>query len=123
MRCSAIGLYLLCAASGLFLAACDRDHDAPVKTSATTRPREVLKAKLTLDWKPEPEFGGFYAAQQIKAFEQNGLDIEIKPAGPGAPSWQLVATGRTEFATTAADQVLVARSQGADVVAIFATYQ
>ena len=90
----------------------------------TTAPTSApVKVRLTLDWKPEPEFGGFYAAQQNGAFTKRNLEVDIKPAGPGAPTWQLVATGRTDFATTAADQVLIARSQGADVVAIFAVYQ
>jgi NitT/TauT family transport system substrate-binding protein len=79
--------------------------------------------QLTLDWKPEPEFGGFYAAKQSGAFAKHGLDVNIKSAGAGAPTWQLVATGQTDFATTAADQVLIARARGADVVALFAVYQ
>jgi NitT/TauT family transport system substrate-binding protein len=81
------------------------------------------KVRLTLDWKPEPEFGGFYEAGEQGAFAKQGLDVELRTAGPGAPTWQLVASGQTEFATTAADQVLVAREQGADVVALFAVYQ
>jgi NitT/TauT family transport system substrate-binding protein len=81
------------------------------------------KVRLTLDWKPEPEFGGFYAAGQSGDFAKHNLDVTLKSAGEGAPTWQLVATGMTEFATTAADQVLIARSQGADVVALFAVYQ
>src|SRR4051812_4865852 len=92
-------------------------------SAASSGSSEPAKVRLTLDWKPEPEFGGFYAAKHSGAFERNKLDVDIKPAGPGAPTWQLVAQGRTEFATTAADQVLVAREQGADVVAIFAVYQ
>jgi NitT/TauT family transport system substrate-binding protein len=82
-----------------------------------------LAVKLTLDWKPEPEFGGFYAADRIGAFAKQGLNVSIKPAGEGADTWQLVATGKTDFATTAADQVLIARRAGADVIAIFAVYQ
>jgi NitT/TauT family transport system substrate-binding protein len=81
------------------------------------------KVRLTLDWKPEPEFGGFYAACEQGAFAKHDLDVDLKPAGEGAPTWQLVATGKTEFATTAADQVMIARRQGADVVALFAVYQ
>lgn len=77
---------------------------------------------LTLDWVPEPEFGGFYAARESGAFAKQGLDVAIKPRGQGA-TWKLVAEGQTAFATTAADQVLIARAQGADVVAIFAVYQ
>jgi NitT/TauT family transport system substrate-binding protein len=98
-----------------------KDDAAEKRASANST--DPVKVRLTLDWKPEPEFGGFYAAQQIGAFEKLKLDVDIKPAGAGAPTWQLVATGRTEFATTAADQVLIARSQGADVVALFAVYQ
>jgi NitT/TauT family transport system substrate-binding protein len=77
---------------------------------------------LTLDWVPEPEFGGFYAAREGGAFAKQGLDVDIKPRGQGS-TWKLVAEGQTAFATTAGDQVLIARAQGADVVAIFAVYQ
>jgi NitT/TauT family transport system substrate-binding protein len=81
-------------------------------------------AKLLLDWRPEPEFGGFYAANLPGgAFEAHHLKTTIAIAGEGAPTWQLLATGQADFATTAADQVLIARSQKADVVAIFAVYQ
>lgn len=78
---------------------------------------------ITLDWKPEPEFGGFYQADLSGLYKSHGLDVVLKSAGAGAPTWQLVASKQTEFATTAADQVLIARSRGADVVAIFAVYQ
>jgi NitT/TauT family transport system substrate-binding protein len=79
--------------------------------------------QLTLDWKPEPEFGGFYAASQDGAFAKHGLNVTITPAGEGADTWQLVATGKTEFATSTSDQVLIARRQNADVIGIFAVYQ
>ncbi len=93
--------------------------DGPSGPGADSGRRMVL----TLDWKPEPEFGGFYQAQIAGAFKQHGLDMQIKSAGEGAPTWELVASDKTEFATTAADQVLIARSQGADIVALFAVYQ
>jgi len=102
------------------LVGCDKSETSQ---STPTTQNSGTKVQLTLDWKPEPEFGGFYAAQQSGAFSKNGLDVTIKSAGEGAPTWQLVATGKTEFATTAADQVLIARSQGADVVALFTVYQ
>jgi NitT/TauT family transport system substrate-binding protein len=90
--------------------------DAPGPTSQPV--------KLLLDWRPEPEFGGFYDANLVGgAFANHQLNVQISSAGEGAPTWQLLATGQADFATTAADQVLIARSQGADVVAIFAVYQ
>jgi NitT/TauT family transport system substrate-binding protein len=78
---------------------------------------------ITLDWKPEPEFGGFYQADLSGAFKSRGLEVTLKTVGAGAPTWQLVASGQSRFATTAADQVLIARARGADVVAIYAVYQ
>ena len=111
-----IAIALTCAA----LAGCDRGTSSPATQASTNGATAV---KLTLDWKPEPEFGGFYAARESGAFRKHGLDVDVRSAGPGAPTWQLVATGQTDFATTAADQVLIARASGADVVAIFAVYQ
>jgi NitT/TauT family transport system substrate-binding protein len=86
-------------------------------------PSATKPIAITLDWKPEPEFGGFYQAELSGAFKNRGLNVSLASAGAGAMTWQLVAGGLTEFATTAADQVLIARSKGADVVAIFAVYQ
>jgi NitT/TauT family transport system substrate-binding protein len=79
--------------------------------------------QVLLDWKPEPEFGGFYQGQIGGDFARANLDVTLKSAGEGAPTWQLLATGKCDFATTAADQVLIARGHDADIVAVFAVYQ
>src|SRR4051794_27549482 len=78
---------------------------------------DAKKLTLTLDWVPEPEFGGFYQARESGTFGKQGLDVTIKARGQG-DTWKLVDQKVTDFATTAADQVLIARDQGADVVAI-----
>jgi NitT/TauT family transport system substrate-binding protein len=57
------------------------------------------------------------------AFNKHDLDVEIVPGGAGTPTWQQVANGGTDFAVASADEVMIARNKGADVVAIFATYQ
>jgi NitT/TauT family transport system substrate-binding protein len=114
---------LLCIALTVAPPGCKDDTAATPPSAGPAAGSQPATVRLTLDWKPEPEFGGFYAAKQAGEFERRGLDVDIRSAGAGAPTWQLVATGKTEFATTAADQVLIARSQGADVVALFAVYQ
>lgn len=81
------------------------------------------KATIALNWVPEPEFGGIYAAKEQGAFAKHNLDVDIKPGGAGVPTWQRVARGQVEFAVSSADEVVIARSQGADVVAIFTIYQ
>jgi NitT/TauT family transport system substrate-binding protein len=112
------GLGVLLAMQVAIGGGCKKDKDAPAGGSASG----AKAVSLTLDWVPEPEFGGFYAARESGAFGKHGLDVDIKPRGQGQ-TWKLVAEGVTDFATTAADQVLIGRGQGADVVAIFAVYQ
>jgi NitT/TauT family transport system substrate-binding protein len=49
--------------------------------------------------------------------------VTIQPASGAADTWQLVASDQTDFATSTAEQVFIANSQHADVIAIFAVYQ
>jgi len=79
--------------------------------------------KLALDWVPEPEFGGFYAARESGAYKRHGIGIEIQGGGAGVPVLQMVATGRADFGTVGADELLTARARGADLVAVFAVFQ
>ena len=77
------------------------------------------RIKLALNWKPEPEFGGFYAAP----YSKHGLDVEILPGGAGTPTVQMVGAGSVDFGIVSADEVVLARSHGNDVVALFAVFQ
>jgi NitT/TauT family transport system substrate-binding protein len=81
------------------------------------------KVKLVLNWVPEPEFGGFYAARDGGAYRRQGFDLEVIGGGAGVPVVQMVATGRAHFGTIGADELLTARAHGADVIAVFATFQ
>jgi NitT/TauT family transport system substrate-binding protein len=95
---------------------------ALVFSICTTAPAQT-KVTMALNWVPEPEFGGIYQAKIDGTFKKNGLEVEIKPGGAGAPTWQRVAQGQVEFAVASADEVVIARSNGADVVGIFTIYQ
>lgn len=85
-------------------------------TSCASKPGAV---KLALNWKPEPEFGGFYAAP----YGNHGLTVNLLPGGSGTPTVQMVGAGSAEFGIVSADEVVLARSNGNDVVALFAVYQ
>lgn len=74
---------------------------------------------LQLNWKPEPEFGGFYAAD----YGRQGLKVDIAPGGVGAPTIELLGAGKVPFAIVSADEIPKARQQGIKVVALFAAYQ
>ena len=81
--------------------------------------RSPRKIRLALNWKPDPQFGGFYAAP----YQKHGLDVVILPGGAGTPTVQMVGAGSAEFGIVSADELVIARSQGNDVVALFAVYQ
>lgn len=92
-------------------------------TRSTAGRSDAAKIKLALDWVPEPEFGGFYAGRDSGAFLKNGLELEILGGGAGVPVVQMVAAGRADFGVVGADEVINARTRGADIVAVFATFQ
>ncbi len=86
--------------------------------SATERP-----IRLQLNWYPDAQFGGFYAAKIHGFYEAEGLNVEILPVGPDAAVIPKLAMGRVDFGVGNADQVLLARKEGADLVAVMASMQ
>jgi NitT/TauT family transport system substrate-binding protein len=81
------------------------------------------KVRLALNWKPEPQFGGFYDAQVRGAYAKHGLTVEILPGAAGTPTVQMIGAGSAEFGIVSADEIVLARDRGNDVVALFAVYQ
>ena len=113
-----IGLALAAALSAV---ACgDTRKEQASNPPAPAQPFDTVR--IALNWKPEPEFGGLFEAQRAGEFAKQGLALEIT-GGPGAPVVQMVEAGQVEFGFAAADEVVVARDRGSDVVAVFATYQ
>jgi NitT/TauT family transport system substrate-binding protein len=79
---------------------------------------------LALNWKPEPQFGGFYAAQLGGYYQDNALDVKIIEGGSGMPTIQMLAAGKVDYAIVSADEIVIAHARGAtNIVALFATFQ
>lgn len=110
-------LCLTLALTFLVAAGCSKDNGASGQAGGNQ------KVKLALNWVPEPEFGGFYAARDGGAYAKEKLDVEIMGGGAGVPVVQMVATGKADFGIAGADEVLTARARGVDIVALFAIYQ
>ncbi|MFT5527542.1 MAG: NitT/TauT family transport system substrate-binding protein [Pirellulaceae bacterium] len=83
----------------------------------------LTKVRLQLNWFPEHEHGGFYAAKAKGYFAEEGLDVEIIPGGPKVNGIQEVVSERVDFAIANADQILLGRAQEADVVALMSPMQ
>jgi NitT/TauT family transport system substrate-binding protein len=84
---------------------------------------DAAPIRLALNWFPDAQHAGFYAAEVFGLYDQQQLDVQILPGGPAAPVIQNVALRRVDFAVANADQILMARAQGAPVVAILACMQ
>ena len=76
------------------------------------------KLELMLDWVPNPDHAGIYAADGRDFFKTVGLDVQIRrPPDPSAPIKQ-VAAGRVDLAISYEPEVLRARDEGQKVVAV-----
>ena len=73
---------------------------------------------LALDWFPNPDHAGIYQALDRGYFAEAGLEVEPRiPSDPSAPIKQ-VAAGRVDLAISYEPEVLIARDEGLDVVAV-----
>lgn len=120
---------LLITASVGFIVGCSEVRDSEEGVQANTDPmsatndKSLTKVTLQLNWFPEAEHGGYYAALVHGLFAEEGLDVEIIPGGPGSPVIQKLVANQTTFVIGNADQVLTGRNQEADVTALFAPIQ
>lgn len=81
--------------------------------------------KLALNWKPEPQFGGFYEAERAGLFKKENLSVEILEGGSGTPTVQMLANGKVDFAIVSAEEILIHNDKNPNnkVIAIFASFQ
>lgn len=84
---------------------------------------ELQKVTQVVNWFPQPEHGGQFAALAKGYYKEAGMDMTILPGGPQVSSIQQVASGKVQFGLAQADELLVARDQGIPVVAIAAPFQ
>jgi putative hydroxymethylpyrimidine transport system substrate-binding protein len=97
---------------------------AATATACSTKSEDVVPERepfsLALDWYPNPDHAGIYVARDQGYFEDAGLDVSLDaPTDPALPI-KLVAAGRTDLAISYEPEVLLARQQGLDVVAVAA---
>ena len=100
----------------LALGGCGEKEDA-------LAPEGSERVDLLLDFFPNADHAGIYAAQAGGHFRDVGLAVRIRtPADPAAPIKQ-VAAGRVDLAISYAPEVLRARERGLHVVSVAALVQ
>ncbi|WP_338448555.1 ABC transporter substrate-binding protein [Niallia oryzisoli] len=121
MKFFTIGMVLL-----LILAACSGQESSSSTTeesSAEKGKQELKDVKLVLNWFAKAQHGGVYAAKENGLFEENGLNVTIEPGGPQVSSINMVASGNAEFGLAHADQIVMARNEGIELVAVATAMQ
>jgi putative hydroxymethylpyrimidine transport system substrate-binding protein len=112
-RLTAALLALTCV---LALAACGEKKES-------TGPAKRESVRLMLDFFPNADHAGIYAAQGTGAFDRAGLDVSIQtPSDPSAPL-KLLAAGRVDLAISYEPELLLARDHGQKLVAVGALVQ
>ena len=83
---------------------------------------EKIKITVVLDWTPNTNHTGLYAAKDLGYYDEEGLDVTIIQPGNGT-SDQLVASGKAQFGISYQESVTLARLQDIPVVSIAAVIQ
>jgi putative hydroxymethylpyrimidine transport system substrate-binding protein len=105
-------------ALALLVVGCGEKSDGTSAGSGTTEPLTVM-----LDWFPNADHAGLYAAQQSGEYRRAGLDVKFVTPSDAATPLKLLQAGRVDLAVSYEPDVLLARDKGADVVAVGALVQ
>ncbi|HXJ33156.1 MAG TPA: ABC transporter substrate-binding protein [Candidatus Eisenbacteria bacterium] len=76
--------------------------------------------RLALNWFPESEHGGYFAAIVHGLYREAGLAMDVHPGGPRVAVIPRVASREVELGVVNADDVVAAGAAGAAVVALLA---
>jgi NitT/TauT family transport system substrate-binding protein len=78
---------------------------------------------LQLQWLPQAQFAGYYAAVDQGFFEEEGLDVEIVPSGGDIVPQDALANGDADYAIAWVPKVLGSIEQGADLTNVGQIFQ
>jgi NitT/TauT family transport system substrate-binding protein len=96
----------------------DDDEAAPAGEATTQAEGKKDSVTLQLKWVTQAQFAGYYAALEQGYYEEEGLDVTIRPGGPDIVPEQVVLGGQAEFGINWLDNTLATRDQGGNIVNI-----
>ncbi len=83
---------------------------------------DLRRIRVVLDWTPNTNHSGLYAAQALGYFKEAGLDVQITQPGMNTAE-KIVASGQAEFGVSYQESVTIARSESIPVKSIAAVIQ
>ena len=121
-RATAAGALALTTA--LVMAACSGGGSAtPSGDSSGDAGGELTPVKLQLQWLPQAQFAGYFAAVDQGFFEEEGLEVEIIPSGGDIVPQDALANGDVDFAIAWVPKVLGSIEAGANLTDIAQIFQ
>jgi NitT/TauT family transport system substrate-binding protein len=91
--------------------------------SGQQAPKALTDVTVQLKWIHQAQFAGLYVAQEKGYFAEEGFNVGFLEGGQGIDSAQALISGKADFAVITPEDILIRRSQGADIVAIAAIYR
>lgn len=95
----------------------------PSPTEAVAEKCTGQKISFELSFIPNVQHAGFLVASAQGYYEDEGLDVEIKPAGPGVDVTQDVADGTVDLGQVDYVDIVEGRAAGVPIKAIAQTYK
>lgn len=86
-----------------------------------TREEGLEEITILLDWTPNTNYSGLYAAKEHGFFEEEGLQVEIIQASGNV--LQMIAADQAQFGVSYQEEITFARLEGVPVVSIAAIIQ
>jgi NitT/TauT family transport system substrate-binding protein len=111
-------LAALLASLAFGLAACGGDDEDAEPAGGEGAPAEMQDVTLQLKWVTQAQFAGYYAAKEQGYYEEEGLNVTIRPGGPDIVPEQVVLGGQAEFGINWLDNTLATRDQGGEIINI-----
>ncbi len=105
-------LLLLAVAAAFAVVGCGGGDDEGEATE------DLTPVTLQSKWVVQAQFAGYYAAVDQGFYEDEGLDVTIRPGGPDIVPEQVVLGGQAEFGINWLDSLLATRDQGQKLVNI-----
>lgn len=84
---------------------------------------DLTPVKLQLQWLPQGQFAGYFAAVENGYFEEEGLEVEIIPSGGDIVPQDALANGDVDYAIAWVPKVLGSIEQGANLTNIAQIFQ
>jgi NitT/TauT family transport system substrate-binding protein len=97
---------------------------APSAAPPASAAPETAKVRLQLQWVPQAQFAGYFAAQAKGYYAEEALEVEILDGGPTIVPQQVgSAPDGPEFTLSWVPKVLEAREAGSDLVNVAQVFQ